>query len=102
MPAIEVKKPSEVLASLERFGLNLNADHIIEELAAGHTITINLRFPSGDHDWGSVLVLRPPSKAAIAAEQRAEQQRERRAYWAKRKEKEKGKEHEAKRREKAA
>lgn len=98
MPVIEVKKPSEVLASLERFGLNLNADHIIEELAAGHTITINLRLPSGDHDWGSNLVLRPPSKAAIAAEQRAEQQRERRAYWAKRKEKE----HEAKRREKAA
>lgn len=98
MPVIEVKKPSEVLASLERFGLTLNADHIIEELAAGHTITINLRLPSGEYDWGSDLVLRPPSKGAIVAEERKEKARERRAYWAKRKEKE----HEAERGEKAA
>ena len=85
MPEVVVKKPSEVIASLRRFDLHLTADHIIEELAAGHTITINLRFPSGDHDWGSVLVLKPPSKAAIIAEERGDKARERRAYWAKRK-----------------
>ena len=98
MPDITVKKPSEVLASLERFGLHLNADYIIEELAAGHTIIINLRLPSGDYDWGNVLILRPPNKAAILAEQKEKLKRERRAYWAKRK----GKKNEAKRNERAA